>query len=589
MANPKIINSYTVWGIEFTAQDIYDRGSDVGTRSLNSETPIQMEVLDVYTDDIERILAENTNDLSELCSSSRVNQYSEYAPYGYKRPSSSPYEEGDFAGYNHLAKQPYLFMLKEDDTALSSGDTLDWEITECPMDHGWPSKDFSARAFLGEYNWEDVFNISLDYLEIYYNIHHAGWDNGSVGNALVKEDIDNMAMADYDTFTFRPEFMTEEYSDVTFSIQAMGTNGVLHDIPTQDFTVTIKIDPDKVPGFSLYTGDYNGLPAVTDYQNKTLPSVVGFYVYGITIHTDDNGTLKELVEGAPLKLYIANERKDLLPGNGYFRYNQDLMYNSGMDIDLNNGEVYYQESCDELYRIKFLDPSVSLIKLDPVTGLGYGAPTYEGFTLTWTNVNTPEDEDVISVLLDNNVIATFPPNTEYGVITGLEPDTEYEIGVARIKDSPYYAPSDIETVTAHTDVMFPVNMWFYEASFSVEDMKDTSVGMFGTIHLGNVPTTYSHGLIKLQMLVDSGSRDTYWDIDVTVDGHSSSTSVFQKVLDGGRVGDDVDQDYYLIPVITYIPIDNDLSHSIDSIYVTRRDANNESVWKGINVEVIYFE
>ena len=73
-------------------------------------SPTQIAVSNITTTEIRNVLGETSNEVSKLCTSSKINPYSSFGPaqvltYGsvtYKRPTSL----GNFAAYNHWALKP---------------------------------------------------------------------------------------------------------------------------------------------------------------------------------------------------------------------------------------------------------------------------------------------------------------------------------------------------------------------------------------------------------------------------------------------------------------------------------------------------
>ncbi|TRX71502.1 hypothetical protein [Carboxylicivirga sp. M1479] len=74
----------------------YSGNNDIGDVSNDNGTTFEVSNIDIS--DIKNVLGEDTYDLSDLCKSPFINKHALFKPSGF-----SPYNMGDWAGYNHEA------------------------------------------------------------------------------------------------------------------------------------------------------------------------------------------------------------------------------------------------------------------------------------------------------------------------------------------------------------------------------------------------------------------------------------------------------------------------------------------------------
>lgn len=78
--------------------------SDIGIVSNYDANTRTFDISNITTTNIRNVLGEITNNVGLLCESPNVNQWALFRPIG-----TSPYNMGDFGGYNHQAKPPTYF------------------------------------------------------------------------------------------------------------------------------------------------------------------------------------------------------------------------------------------------------------------------------------------------------------------------------------------------------------------------------------------------------------------------------------------------------------------------------------------------
>ena len=140
---------------KFTAQDIYDRGSAIGDRSVLST---YVDVTNITTTDIRNQSAGGSNAIGDLSISDNVNRWSWYSPAENNsaadtitRVVNTPYPAGLFAGYDHNARKPRpVDFLLDGFTDINEGDVIEKQVC---CDAAW-SADLKCNIGLGQLKYD---------------------------------------------------------------------------------------------------------------------------------------------------------------------------------------------------------------------------------------------------------------------------------------------------------------------------------------------------------------------------------------------------------------------------------------------------
>ncbi len=146
----KILSEYEcIPNITFTAQNIYDRMSNIGNKFVNGTN---VEITNIKINEIKTTLVENNTDLFELSQSDKINVWSNFSSkipdytfdtLSFNNPTIGQLEF--FAGYNHNAIKPGI-----ESSDVSDGETI--EQNPC-CTYDW-SLSINFYIILGEFNYD---------------------------------------------------------------------------------------------------------------------------------------------------------------------------------------------------------------------------------------------------------------------------------------------------------------------------------------------------------------------------------------------------------------------------------------------------
>lgn len=97
--------------------------SDIGIVSNYNANTKTFDISNITITNIRNVLGENTNNIGLLCKSPNVNQWALFRPTG-----NSPYNMGDFGGYNHQAVAPTHYLSKSSAQTFTLDDNNEIEI-----------------------------------------------------------------------------------------------------------------------------------------------------------------------------------------------------------------------------------------------------------------------------------------------------------------------------------------------------------------------------------------------------------------------------------------------------------------------------
>ena len=241
-----ILNSYTVVGRTFTAQDIYDRSDKIGHNVVSGDTVI---VDHISLTSIKNDLDETEHDLAKLATSDKINVYSNFAPvYMVKEfltlvpyPKQSPYNYEDFAGYNHNAIMPELVSnIPKDEETIVKG------CLEGPDNYL-----VTYNINLGELDYTDYINegtVESNYIlvELYENTQL--YDSTELPFDLFYiYDGKNIKMSSYESFSIDmstwQEYDSKNYKFEAYFINKDGNGTVtkMLKIPNSDYNFSLKL------------------------------------------------------------------------------------------------------------------------------------------------------------------------------------------------------------------------------------------------------------------------------------------------------------------------------------------------------------
>jgi len=151
----KIVNSYTTLGFKFTAQDIYDRGSDIGVRTVIDEDTLEVE--EITVSDLGIATGNSSRSVGAISTSGNVNEWSYFSSIDAAIGTSNdivftvaaPHGMGEFAGYNHNAIElNYEYTMER---------PAQFTYKKCLFQNGNWLRLTEGTLNAGERRWEDIF------------------------------------------------------------------------------------------------------------------------------------------------------------------------------------------------------------------------------------------------------------------------------------------------------------------------------------------------------------------------------------------------------------------------------------------------
>ena len=153
----KVLNEYAPFvGITFTAADITSR-NDIGDGAVVGNTA---EISNITMTNIRDVLGETSNSLSVLSTSVNINEWSAFSPlelevdddHNFIFTSTTPYEMGEFAGYNHTAIIPYASFYTPEGTATTFFETGEG----CTTGPTVPYANINFAVNVGEFDYSQI-------------------------------------------------------------------------------------------------------------------------------------------------------------------------------------------------------------------------------------------------------------------------------------------------------------------------------------------------------------------------------------------------------------------------------------------------